>query len=123
MSIEGRFWLGTAGSETLFETGWTAFSETEIPFTREGRTANGSLVIDILAIKKLFTLTYAVMTQDTLDDLMTEYDKGEMLSLIVEREGGGTDTYTVRFRPIARTRLDARGDWLWQGATFQLEEA
>jgi len=121
--MEGRLWLGTAGSETLFETGWSDLAETEIEFSREDRTANGSLVIDLIAIKKLFTLTYSAMTQDTLDALMIEYDKGTMLSFIVERADLTIDTYTVKFRPISRVRLRAMDSWLWRGATFQLEEA
>jgi len=121
--MEGRLWLGTSGSETLFETGWSDLAETELEFSREDRTANGSLVIDLIAVKKLFTLTYSAMRQATLDALMVEYDKGEMLSLLIERADSTVDAYTVKFRPISRVRMRAMDQWLWRGATFQLEEA
>jgi len=115
--------LGAEGSETLFETGWSSFGETEIEINREDRTANGSLAIDTIAIKKLFSLVYSTMTQATLDALMIEYNKGTMLSLLVERADNSIDSYTVKFRPISRVRLLAMDRWLWRGATFQLEEA
>jgi len=120
--MEGRVWLGTLGAETLFETGWSSLNEVEIEYNREDRTANGSLVIDTIATKKLFSLTYSVMTQATLDALMTEYNKGETLSLLIERADTTIDSYTVKFRPISRTRLLAMDRWLWSGANFQLEE-
>jgi len=120
--MNGRLWLGLSGSETLFETGWSAFYEEDFEINRSGRVANGDLVIDKIATKKKFKLTYAVMNQDTLDALMTEYNRGVILSLIVEREGGGTDTYSVKFEPMKRTRLLAMDQWLWKGASFVLEE-
>ena len=120
--MNGRLWLGLAGSETLFETGWSALSETEFEISRRGRVANGDLVIDKIATKKQFKLTYSVMNQTTLDLLMTEYNRGVILSLIVEREGGSTNTYSVKFDPIKRTRLLAMDQWLHKGASFTLEE-
>ena len=120
--MEGRIWLGTLDSETLFETGWSSFAENEFEINREERVANGSLVIDTIAIKKLFSLTYSTMTQATLDLLMTEYNKGEELSFLVERADSTVGSYTVKFRPISRVRLLAMDRWLWRGVTFQLEE-
>jgi hypothetical protein len=120
--LEGRFWLGTEGAETLFETGWSSLAENDIEINREARTANGSLVIDTIATKKLFSLTYSAMTQATLDTLLAEYNKGETLSLLVERADSTVDSYTVKFRPISRVRLLAMDQWLWRGVTFQLEE-
>jgi len=122
MSIKGRFWLGPAGSETLFETGWQSFSEEDFEITREGRVANGDLVMDVIATKKRFPIGYDGMTQATLDALLTEYNRGEILSLKVERESGVTDGYRVKFRPFSRVRLLAMDQWLWQGVTFGLEE-
>ena len=120
--MEGRIWLGTLDSEVLFETGWSSFAENEIEISREERVANGSLVTDTIATKKLFSLTYSTMTQATLDLLMTEYDKGETLSFLVERADSTVNAYTVKFRPISRVRLLAMDRWLWRGVTFQLEE-
>jgi len=120
--MRGRLWLGVEGSETLFETGWSAFQELDIDINREGRVANGDLVIDRIATKKRFTLTYSVMTQTDLDLLMTEYNRGTTLNFKVEREDLSVDEYTVKFRPMRRTRLLAMDQWLWKGASFVLEE-
>jgi len=120
--MTGRFWLGLSGSEVLFETGWDSFYEEEFEINRSGRVANGDLVIDKIATKKRFKLKYSVMTQADLDLLMTEYNRGVILSLIVEREGGLTDTYSVKIEPMKRTRLLAMDRWLWKGASFTLEE-
>jgi hypothetical protein len=120
--MEGRLWLGTEDSETLFETGWSSFAENDIEINREERTANGSLAIDTVATKKLFSLAYSAMTQATLDALLIEYDKGTALSFLVERADLTIDAYTVKFRPISRVRLLAQDQWLWRGVTFQLEE-
>jgi len=40
----------------------------------------------------------------------------------VEREDLSVDEYTVKFRPMRRTRLLAMDQWLWKGASFVLEE-
>ena len=120
--ITGRWWLGVTGSETLFETGWSSFREEDREINREGRVANGALVIDVIATKKRFTLDYSTMTQSTLDDLLTEYNLGVILNLQVEREDLSVDEYSVKFRPIRRTRLLATDRWLWRGAAFVLEE-
>lgn len=120
--VTGRWWLGVEGSEVLFETGWDAFYEEEFEINRKGRVANGALVIDTIATKKRFKLKYKVMTQATLDALMTEYNRGTTLNLKVEREDLSVDEYTVKFEPIKRTRLLAMDQWLWKGASFTLEE-
>ena len=120
--MTGRWWLGVSGSETLFETGWSAFFEEDFEISRKGRVANGSLVIDTIATKKRFKLKYSVMNQATLDALMTEYNRGVTLNLKVEREDLSIDEYMVKFMPIKRTRLLAMDQWLWKGASFTLEE-
>ena len=121
--MNGRLWLGVEGSETLFETGWSAFTEEDYAIDRKARVANGDLVIDRIATKKKFKVAYSVITQDDLDLLMTEYNRGTWLNFKVEREDLSVDEYTVVFKPIKRTRLLAiTNNWLWKGASFTLEE-
>jgi len=120
--MNGRLWLGVEGSETLFETGWSGFLEEDYAIERKGRVANGDLVIDRIATKKRFKLTYKAITQDDLDLMMTEYNRGTTLNFKVEREDLSVDEYTVVFKPIKRTRLMAMELWLWKGASFTLEE-
>ena len=120
--MNGRLWLGVEGSETLFETGWSAFTEEDYAIDRKARVANGDLVIDRIATKKKFKVAYSVITQDDLDLWMTEYNRGTWLNFKVEREDLSVDEYTVVFKPIKRTRLLAMDQWLWKGASFTLEE-
>jgi len=125
MSVKGRFWLGELDSETLFETGWQAFDEEDFEINREGRVANGDLVIDTIATKKRFTLSYtAGMLDATLEILKGLYTTGvtSTLSLLVERSDDSVDSYTVKLRPFKRTRELAMDSWYWRGVTFVLEE-
>ena len=120
--MTGRLWLGVEGSETLFETGWSAFYEEEFEINRKGRVANGDLVIDTIATKKRFKLKFSTISQTNLDLWMTEYNRGVALNFKVEREDLSVDEYTVKFEPMKRTRLLAMDQWLWKGASFTLEE-
>lgn len=125
MSATGQFWLGESGSETLFQPDGFSITIEDQEFAREGRVANGDLVIDVLAVKKKFTIAYTTAVgQDALDELVSIYTTGVTtpLSLILEEEDESTTTYTVKFRPISRTRMLAKDTWLWNPVTFQLEE-
>jgi len=125
MTIKGRFWLGVLGSETLFETGWQAFDEGDFEINREGRVANGNLVIDTIATKKRFTLSYTAGMEDaTLETLKALYATGvtSALSLLVERSDDSIDSYTVKLRPFKRTRELAMDAWYWRGVTIEFEE-
>jgi len=125
MSVKGRFWLGELDSETLFETGWQAFDEEDFEINREDRVANGDLVIDTIATKKKFTLSYtAGMLDATLETLKSLYATGvtSTLSLLVERSDDSIDSYTVKLRPFKRTREQAMDQWYWRGVTFTLEQ-
>lgn len=124
MSALGRIWLGATGTEELLTEVGRTFLIEDFEINREGRVANGDLVIDRIAVKKRFTLAYEAMTQTTLTQLMTLYAAGvsNPLSLLVEEEDSSVTSYTVKFRPFARTRMLAMDRWLWEGVTFLLEE-
>ena len=118
----GRIWLGLTGSEALLESDGRSFAEEDFEVTREGRVANGDLVMDVIATKRRFTLTYEVISQTALDTILTEYNRGVILNLKIEREDDSVDEYSVKFRPFSRVRMLAMDQWLWQGVTFLLEE-
>ena len=122
-TLKGRFWLGALDSETLFETGWQSFEEEDSEINREDRVANGDLVIDTIATKKLWTLSYASMLQTTYDTFKALYATGatSALSLIVENEDDSTDTYVVKLRPFKRRRELAMDEWYWS-CTITIEE-
>lgn len=125
MSAAGRFWLGPTGSESLFQPDGFVLGTEDFEINREGRVANGALVIDTIASKKRFTISYTPMVgQDALDALVALYVLGvtATLNLIVEGNAGGLTSYTVKFRPFSRVRMATRDTWLYQPVTFTLEE-
>jgi hypothetical protein len=125
MSAAGRFWLGPLGSESTFQQDGFALGQEEFEINREGRVANGALVIDVIASKKRWTITYTTMVgQDALDALVALYVLGvtSTLSLIIENNDTTTTSYTVKFRPFSRVRTATRDTWLYDPVTFTLEE-
>ncbi len=125
MASTGRFWLGLSGSESLFDPEGFEIAVADFEIAREGRVANGSWVQDIIAVKKLFSISYTTAVgQTALDSLVALYVLGtaSTLSLIIENEDTSTTTYTVKFRPFSRTRMLAKASWLWNPITFELEE-
>lgn len=122
---QGRFWLGLAGAETEFNPDGVTVTTEDKEITREGRVANGALVMDLIAVKKVFYLKIdAALGQDLMVTMLALYTSGvsEVLSFKVEEETGAITTYSVKFRPFARTTLLKKDRWLWEGVTFTLEE-
>ena len=117
-----RIWLGKAGSESLLSAMGRRLTEEDIEIAREGRTASGRMVTDVITTKKKFTLSYSFVTGTILDALATIYSLGGVFTLLVEREDTSIDTYEVRFRPFSRARLLLAGTWYWEGIALELEE-
>jgi len=124
-AAQGRFWLGLSGLETEFNPdGITVTTETA-EINREGRVANGALVIDHVATKHRFSLKIdAAIGEALMDTMLAIYAAGvsEVLSFIVENEDASLTTYSVKFRPFSRTTLLKKDRWIWEGVTFTLEE-
>ncbi len=99
-----------------------SFSESEFEITREDRTASGRLVIDVIAVKKVFTIQYDIVTDEMLSVINEVYRLGSLLNFVVERENGQIDEYTVRIHPYSRDRLVLGDNWFWEGITLELEE-
>ena len=125
MASAGRFWLGVAGSESLFASDGFSIQAEDFEIAREGRVSNGALVIDVIASKTRFTISYTTAVgQDALDALLALYATGTTatLSLIIEEEDATLTTYTVKFRPFSRVRMLTKDRWLWEPVTFTREE-
>lgn len=117
-----RIWLGRQGYEELLSSMGRKLTEGDMEITREGRTASGKLVLDIIAIKKMFNLNYSMITGTVLAQLKALYETGGILNLKVERQDASVDEYQVKFRPFSRARYLTRGEWLWENITVELEE-
>ncbi len=88
---------------------------------RKGRTAGGTLVKDIIATKKQFTLNYKLIDDSELDKYITLYDANSKLILRDSRDTGYTD-YTVLMDPIDHERIIADVDGLWGNVQITLSE-
>lgn len=118
--MSARIWLGRNGNEQLLPLMSRSFEESEFEILREGRTASGRYVADILAIKKRFRINYDLVTNDIFNTLKDIYDLGDVLKIIIERKDGTLDDYFVKLRPFRRERL--MGGRYWEGITLELEE-
>lgn len=119
---EGKIWLGNVGNEVLLPNMSRTYAETDTEITQEKRTASGKLVIDIIAEKKEFTISYTKVTDDVLQALKNVYSLGNILNLKVEDKEGTINAYTVKIRPFGRTRVLMAKEWLWEGISIKLEE-
>jgi hypothetical protein len=120
--MTGRIWLGPAGGETLLSAMGRKLTEEDIEIVREGRTASGKYVSDLIAVKKKFSLEYSIVTDAILIVLKDLYELGTLLSLKIEDSNLSVRTYTVRFKPFSRARYMLPGGWLWEGIKLELEE-
>lgn len=119
---KGRIWLGRTGSEQLLPEIDRKFSEGDFEITREGRTASGKLVVDVIAVKKKFTINYSTVTNSALETLNSLYYLGGILNLKIEQKDGLVKEYSVKFRPFSRSRMLLASEWLWDDITVELEE-
>ena len=114
-------WLGRIDNELLLPMIGRKFSEENQEISRTGRTASGRLVKDIIAVKKVFKLTYDMIDNEDILTFETIYGWFEELSLIVVYPTE-TKTYTVMMKPLAKERIIALGGGLWGNVNVELEE-
>jgi len=114
-------WLGVKNAEELISN-VTTLSEEEFEIKRENRTASGKLVVDIIAVKKKFTLNYNMLINEELDQLIRLYKIQGTKSLVVQRKDGTKNQYNVFFQPFARENFMRADEWHFSGVSIVLEE-
>jgi hypothetical protein len=121
--MSGEVSLGRVGFEVSLPREGLRFRTSKAEILTEERTANGTLVSDLRAVKHHFEIAYDPMcTGTTLDILEDIYDYHEELSLIVNNEDATNTTYTVVMRPLSVARELVRDIWLWSGVNIILDE-
>lgn len=118
----GEIYLGLLGSETLLGAHDRKYSVEQLEIGREDRTADGTLVVDIIAVKKIFTLRYATIDQSELLFFQQLYDLRETLSLLVYESDTIYYGYSVVMRPFAQSRLLAIAGGVWENVIIKLEQ-
>jgi len=91
------------------------------------RTANGSLVINVLAVKNNFDITYKYIRLTDYNTIKDLWETGGVYELRVEQEDGGYDTYQVAFDPTIQGEYWRKVNhpsmgWVYQNVSFRLEE-
>ena len=97
------------------------FKISNIELSRKGRTADGTLVKDIIATKKEFSLSYDMIDDSELQKYIDLYAEDSELILRDSRSDGYTD-YTVLMDPIDYERIIASEDGLWGNVQITLSE-
>ena len=119
----GNIYLGPLGSEALLVRAGLRFAYADSEITNEQRTADGTLVSDLRAVKRHFEIGYDPQTTGTnLDTLLALYDLHAELSLLINNEDDSESSYTVVMRPLSVSRALVREIWLWNGAKIVLDE-
>lgn len=119
----GDISLGLLGFETVLPRAGLRFGFSDTEITNEQRTADGTLVSDLRAVKRHWDITFEpTCTGSTLDIILGLYDLHAELSLLVLNEDGTTTAYTVVMRPLSVARELVRDVWLWSGGQIALEE-
>lgn len=121
--MSGELYLGLTGAEVELPRAGMRFSVEPFEIGVEQRTADGTLVSDLRAIKHRFKISYDPYAKGTTLDILEDiYDSGSELSFIVTNEDETTTTYAVKMRPIPAARAVVREVWLWSGVVIVLEE-
>lgn len=132
MAKNGDIYLGEFGSEVLLSAFGRKLTISDEQLNRESRTANGTLVIDVIATKKTITLDHTLLGGTDLATFLSLYNLNTTLSLQIyhtDDEGTTTagpevnyDQYYVLMKPITRTRELLASDGLWADVKIQLDE-
>lgn len=116
--------VGVDGTVWQMPAEFRTFTVSEIEQTREGVTADGSYVEDLLTAKNQYTVTFSLLSGTDLNKALairstnkpaTLYFRETYTSTLLEKQ--------VRVRPITdRKRVLAIGDGLWGDVTIEMRE-
>lgn len=122
----GEIYLGLSGYEILMYPYDRSFTIKRILISRDERTADGTLVQDVIAHKKQFVLSWETLDEDKIDELDSILNLDSELSLIVFTDATTYEVYTVLMQPFDKTRLlllgSESGKSIWSGISITLDE-
>lgn len=123
MAVYNDIWLGPSGSPQLLTPYGRKLRESYNEIARSERTADGTLVKDIKAQKKTFTITYDFIENSNLVAIAALFELEDELVLTVKRPDASTDDYTVLLQPFEHERATlAPGTTYWEGVTLVMDE-
>lgn len=117
----GDIYLGLKGREMELPALGRKVTPQEQEILREEETIDGTLVSDLVGVRRGWTIEYELQTGPDFDQLLDLYFLHTDLNLIEVDRSGRVSEYTVVIRPISRMRETVENDWLWSGIALELE--
>lgn len=97
-----------------------SFKVTPFRIERKDRTADGSLVTDVIATKRVFEIGYYELTGSELSYWTTLYDAGAPITFTYPRNSS-TQSSTCWITDLAKEMV-LESPEVWQGVTITMEE-
>lgn len=90
--------------------------------TKADRNAEGDMIMELVAKKRKFLLTYPVLSGDELYTILNIIDSSEVFFTFEYPDNGIIKAATVYSGPIRRRRFRTHMGWYWKDVTFNLIE-
>jgi hypothetical protein len=120
-------YLGDVGQpreqKTLMPMTGGYLSIASIPIERRARLSSGKLVVDVITVKRRFTVSFAKIFASDFEVWEGHYQSGELQELEIQERDGTYSRHTVDFAgDFSAQRFKTRDGWLYAGVEFVLEE-
>ena len=119
-------YIGSVGSlqsaKTLLSAKGRKIAESTRELRRTTQLSSGRRVVDVIATKKVFALSYKTITGPDID-IWLSFIGSDTWEIEVQRRSGSYDKYSVRFSDDVNMQyFKTTGDWFYENVSFVLEE-
>ncbi len=90
--------------------------------TKADRNAEGEMIMEFIAKKRKFLITYPIISKQEIEIIMNEIDTNKMFFRFEYPDNGDIKVATVYAGPIRRTRHRSHMGWYWKDVSFNLIE-
>lgn len=90
--------------------------------TKSGRTADGTMVIDLVAKKRKLLFSYPVLAGDDLQQILDLIDGNEMFFEVEWMDNNKVQKATMYVGSIKKTKFRTGSRWYWKNVTFNFIE-
>lgn len=99
-----------------------SFRISKYNLTKSGRVASGKMVMDLIAKKRKFELSYDVISGTDWNTILNIIDSQTMFFTLTYTENNAEKTATVYVGEISADKFRTDGVWYWKNVTFNLIE-
>jgi len=100
----------------------TDFDVEKYKLSKSGRVASGKMTMEIIAKKKKFNFSYAVLSGTELETITDILDSNTAFYSFSFVENGDTKTYNIYPGAIKFKKFRTDGVWYWKDVQFSLIE-